>query len=242
MKEKLKDYIETVFADAPKTEEALAVKEEMLSNLYEKFDRLTSEGKSESAAFNTAIASVGDVSEVIQSLIENETVPETEFIGEDRGASQTAFTASDAAWSTEAPQAEKEPLKKRNALSVAIAVALFILSPVPVILFSELGWDTFGIALMFGMIAFGVFLLILFGMTKEEMKEEAASRHKDHAVRQRASKNPVYKAISSLLWALILCLYFGISFTTGKWQFTWLIFPIGAAVDNIIKAFFDLVS
>ena len=56
----------------------------------------------------------------------------------------------------------------------------------------------------------------------------------------RPRRSPVYGAVSGALWALTLCAYLLVSFLTGAWYITWMIFLIAAAVDNIIKAIFDL--
>ena len=53
-------------------------------------------------------------------------------------------------------------------------------------------------------------------------------------------KKRVRKSINSALWAIITVLYFLISFSTGAWYITWIIFLIGVAVENIIKAIFEL--
>ena len=37
-----------------------------------------------------------------------------------------------------------------------------------------------------------------------------------------------------------LCVYFILSFATGAWYITWLIFPIMAAVRQLINAIWDL--
>ena len=57
---------------------------------------------------------------------------------------------------------------------------------------------------------------------------------------ENQGKRALQKSISSGVWALIVVLYFVISFTTQAWYITWLIFPIGAAVDNIVRACMDL--
>ena len=57
---------------------------------------------------------------------------------------------------------------------------------------------------------------------------------------KKSRRSPVYGAISGALWALTVCGYLLVSFATGAWHVTWMIFLIATAVDNIIKAIFDL--
>ena len=44
------------------------MKEEILQNLTEKYNDLLSDGKSEVAAYNIAVAGIGDISELIEEL------------------------------------------------------------------------------------------------------------------------------------------------------------------------------
>ena len=69
------------------------------------------------------------------------------------------------------------------------------------------------------------------GTIMEEFKEWKASQDE---------KKKARKSINSAMWAVIVVLYFLISFSTGAWYITWVIFLVGVAVENIIKAIFDL--
>ena len=55
---------------------------------------------------------------------------------------------------------------------------------------------------------------------------------------QDESKHKTKKRSAYLgaFWSLIVALYFIISFATMAWYITWIIFLIGAAVEQIIKA------
>lgn len=70
MKERLRGYIDKLFEEAPKTDETLEVKEELLANLLEHYSDLIDSGKSEEEAYQTVINNIGDISEVIASLKE----------------------------------------------------------------------------------------------------------------------------------------------------------------------------
>ena len=58
--------------------------------------------------------------------------------------------------------------------------------------------------------------------------------------REKNENKSLMSAVNGAVWALTLTLYFVISFLTGAWYISWLIFIIGGAVSNIIKAVFDL--
>ena len=48
------------------------------------------------------------------------------------------------------------------------------------------------------------------------------------------------KSITKIISTIGLCVYFILSFATGAWYITWLIFPIMAAVKQLINAILDL--
>ena len=68
MNEKLRHYIDDLFANAPSTVRAVELKEELYQNLTDKYNDLIAEGKSEESAYNIAIASIGDVDSLITGL------------------------------------------------------------------------------------------------------------------------------------------------------------------------------
>jgi hypothetical protein len=50
----------------------------------------------------------------------------------------------------------------------------------------------------------------------------------------------VRRAISSAMWPIIVVVYFFISFAFHAWAYSWLIFILGAAFENILKLIFEL--
>ena len=75
----------------------------------------------------------------------------------------------------------------------------------------------------------------------DEEDEDGESEGKEKKKkRKRSRRSPIYAAISGALWIVTVCLYLQISSATGYWHVTWLIFLMATAVDNIIKAVFDL--
>lgn len=68
MKEKLKNFIDDIFVNAPKTQATLDAKEEFFANACDKYDDYIAQGKDETAAFNLTIAGIGNINEVLRSL------------------------------------------------------------------------------------------------------------------------------------------------------------------------------
>jgi sulfur transfer complex TusBCD TusB component (DsrH family) len=68
MKDKIKKYVDGLFADIYETQALQELKEEISANLLEKANDLVARGNSEEVAFQKAVASLGDMSELVGSL------------------------------------------------------------------------------------------------------------------------------------------------------------------------------
>lgn len=121
-----------------------------------------------------------------------------------------------------------EAKRKKSALLLAVAIMLYILCVVPPILFE----DVLGVVLMFVMIAAATGIIVYRAMLNSKDKKEE--------IEQKEPENPVLKAVKSCVWAVATVTYFAISFLSGAWYITWLVFPITGAITNIIEACFDL--
>lgn len=73
MKQKLKEYMDVLFADAEKKapgEPRLAeLKEEMLRDLYDKYDDLVASGRSPEKAYCLAVSGMGDMDALLDSVV-----------------------------------------------------------------------------------------------------------------------------------------------------------------------------
>ena len=217
MTDRLRETVEGRFKNAPATKQTVEIKEEILQNTIDRYNDLLAEGKSEQAAFNIAVAGIGDVEGLIEGL---------------KTATNSPYTRE-----------EIEKDRNRNALLLVVAVAMYIMSPIPAILLSNTTFnDTLGPALLFALIAVATGILIYRAKTKLiyiKSDETVVEDFKEWNF-QRKQDNSLMGAIIGAGWAVILAVYFLISFATGAWYVTWLIFPIGGAVTNIIRACFDL--
>ena len=64
MNKRIEAYVEALFADLPGEQYALDIKEELLSNLCEKYNDLIADGKTKEEAYSIVIASIGDVKDL----------------------------------------------------------------------------------------------------------------------------------------------------------------------------------
>ena len=107
MENKLRAYMDHLFQDVPNTKKAVEVKEEILQNIVDKYHDLVAEGKSEEAAYNIAIASIGDLDELLASLKDTSQMP------------NQMDSENYMAW------------RKKSAIRISVAIMLYILCVTP---------------------------------------------------------------------------------------------------------------
>lgn len=209
--EKIRNYVEELFKDAANTKKARELKEELLLDLNEKYSDLIKEGKKETEAYKEVISGIGDIDELINM---------------------------------HKYEVDYEDLRRKNALVVSICVGLYILSVVAAIVLDEIvnADDAITGISFFVICGLSTCILIYHNMTKpnylkkndtmvEEFKEWKNNRNKNDEIR---------KSVVSIMWSMIVILYFIISFTTYAWYITWVLFIIGSLVNQIINLIFRI--
>ena len=221
MEDRLRRYVDGIFEETTPTRKAVELKEEMIQNLEDKYKDLISEGKTPESAYNIAIAGIGDISGLLNELEEER---------------------KNTPWQ----KYENEAARKKSAMLTSVAVMMYILSPLPLIFLNIIGLGRFGaiigIPILFVIAAIATGLLIYNNMTKPRYEKESDSMIEEFREWKSESKDrkTMRSAISSALWTTIVVLYFIISFSTGAWYITWIIFIIGAAIESFINIFVNL--
>lgn len=213
MEEKLKAYVYACFEDAPKNARSIEVREEICSNVLDRYRDLLRSGATPDEAYDIARRSVGNVQEILEGL---EEVPKVQL-----AASSNA--------------------KKRGAF-IGIGVAMYILGVAMLIAIEAMGGEAQGVVALFVCVAVATGLCVygnavypkvppvtLRGMSEEEAEEFQQWRA------ERYETNVRKKKYSGVLWPLICAAYFIVSFATGAWYITWIIFIIGGAIDRLIE-------
>ena len=131
-----------------------------------------------------------------------------------------------------------EKSRKRSALLTAIAISLYILCPVPVILLQ----NEMGVMVLFLFIAAATAMLIYNGVTRERyVKADDTMVEEFKEWKQNSKqKNKAVDAIIGSFWLIAVCVYIVVSFMTGAWHITWIIFLIAAAIASMIRGIFML--
>lgn len=109
----------------------------------------------------------------------------------------------------------------------AISVMLYILCPIPLILLAETGAEIPGLCGTLAMVAVATAIHILSGAVGRKNVQERPA-------------DPLYKSIRALVSAVCVIGYLVLSFRSGAWYITWVIFPLASAVCGLIRAILDL--
>lgn len=201
MRQQLIQYVELLFAGAPGSEE---IKQEILQNTLDRYDDLVSQGKSDAAAYRLAISGIGDINEILGQPTEH-----TEPTAQPR---------------------QQEPEDREQRKLRAVAIAMYILCPIPLFILSEFDLATMGLCFTLALVATATYLLLLAKRSEPEEESEAAG----------APVSPKKQAVGRILGPVTLVVYLLVSFLTHAWAITWLIFPISGCIKGIINAVIDL--
>lgn len=216
MIEKFRVKLNELFENAPQTSRARELKEELLANLMDRYNDLLASGKSEEEAFNIAIAGIGDIDEIIIGLKDS-----YEFNPE---------------------QMRKD--REKRAFILSTSIGMYIMSVVILIMLTSVfrvSGDV-AICIMLTIDALATSLLIYNAVSRpkyikaddtivEEFKEWKSANN---------TEKEVINSIKSIMWLVIITLYFLLSFTLRIWSFSWILFIIGAAIERVITLMFQL--
>ena len=118
MREQLIHYVSLLFAGAKNAED---IQQEIMQNTLDRYDDMIAQGKTPEAAYRLAISGIGDINEILN------TIP--------------CQDSSDYA----APIPASEENSPASKIIRAIAIGLYILSPIPLFVLSELNLSTLGL-------------------------------------------------------------------------------------------------
>ena len=149
-------------------------------------------------------------------------------INEILGTATTKATAPHFDPIQEITQETPEEIKRKKIR--AIAVAMYILCAIPLLVLGDLGLDNLGLCLTLALVACATHLMVITSRKDDEDEE----KHKEEI------KHPLKESIGNIISIAGLLCYFVISFATGAWYITWLIFPIIACVRGLSDAIIDL--
>ena len=209
MESNIRSYVDEIFYETKPTRKAVELKEEMIQNLQEKYRDLVMEGKAPEAAYNIVIAGIGDVSSLLGEL-DSDSVPD---------------------------RAAQEEARRRSGMFIAIAVTMYILAVLPVLILQ----DVTGIVILIAMAAVATGLLVYNSIVRPspDDDDDDDSMVSNFRAWQAGTheRRTMMKAISSAFWSVVVALYIIVSFITGAWHLTWVIFLFAGALQSLFTAF-----
>lgn len=188
------------------------IKQEILQNTLDRYDDLIAQGKTPESAYRLAISGIGDINEILGST------PAT--------PRQTS-TAPQNSIPAKAMSIGSKVLK-------ACAIALYILCPIPLFIMDLVGMETIGLCGTLGIVAVATVLIVLSRRDTNTNHEAAKPQVQD------SPEKELRKSVGSLIGTIGFVTYMVVSFLTGAWYITWLIFPILGAVRGLVFAIMDL--
>ncbi|MEG2575484.1 MAG: permease prefix domain 1-containing protein [Christensenella sp.] len=197
MEEKLRQYVEKLFAEAPKTAKLRELREEILMNLKEKYSDLRETGVSEEEAYEIVKGSIGDVEELISSAQEADVPQEAERM----------------------PQEPHKDTKHKAFKEYMGAMWLIITALYFLISFATRAWHI-------------TWVIFIIGVAVEQCIRAIFCTEDEQGGTNGEKRKKIY---TSVFWMFIVIIYFVLSFATHAWYLTWIIFLIGAAINSIIR-------
>lgn len=122
--------------------------------------------------------------------------------------------------------------RKRHAIIVAVSVFLYIMSAAALIGFSTIEKSPIkGLLFCLAIVAIATMLIVFSSLSKPKEVKRSEALNKE---------TKLYKQITGILSGITLVIYMVISFLSGMWHITWLIWVIYGVVCEIIKLVFSL--
>jgi len=139
-------------------------------------------------------------------------------------------------------RAEYAPTHTRK---IALGVVMCILSAVPLVLVACIGEEKrvemlaiACVGILLFLVAYGVNLIVSTSITEGSF--DKLLQENDYTLKAKKS-NAFIGNISGIYWSLVIAGYLGWSFLSGRWDITWMVWPVAGilfgAVSGIIKAF-----
>ncbi len=128
---------------------------------------------------------------------------------------------------------KQKDVKSNFARNIAVSVMLYIFALIAMIICAaQFNQPIIGVSLFFGLIAVATGLIIYNGIyySKESNKNK------------NEKQDTIEKQVSNIIDLIAVIIYLCVSFLTGAWSITWIIFIIMALVNLIVKLIFSLKS
>ena len=135
---------------------------------------------------------------------------------------------------------KKESFKPKHVRNIVAGVVFFILAALPLVVGGILGAEDMNVAylvaFLLGMVSIGVYLLVKSGTVKSGYDILLGEGEYTKEERIRAKK---ISKIAGIYWPLATAIYLGWSFVSGKWDSTWVVWPLAGIIFGGIASLVD---
>lgn len=135
----------------------------------------------------------------------------------------------------------RERRLKTNTWLNVIGVALCIVGVIPLIVLTLLGGEqgavtavAIGLSVLFPVVAGGVFLMVFTGV-----RDGAAAALLSLGTDKRSDK--LKESVEGLYWCAAVAIYLGWSFLSGRWDITWIVWPIAGVLSGFIENVIEII-
>lgn len=215
----IRRYVDDLFLNIPRSPEVTELKEELLSNMTENYENYIRQGKTEEEAYDLVVNDSRDLDEMLADIPSHDELAQ-----------------------------EARYFRRRNAKNTAIGVAMYIIGAAFLIGLGGFG-DYLGKPDFYGLIGLLVLLVISAGATgliiythmstPPEYKNQI--NEMDYEYKYADIKyGRILNNILSIYWAIITFIYLAVSFSTRRWDITWLIWILASIFQSIIRTIFEM--
>ena len=225
MDDKLNQQIEKLFENSPNIRQIRELKEEIQANSHDKLRDLMAKGMDEDAAVRQILDELGDMGGVIANDAQSELDEQREL------------------------QRIMRNYRKRTVALIAAASLMYLAGFIMMILIKANGAmrvsATTGVLGFLLLFATATIILVFNFVNRPEIKtdknlavtDEDKNDYKEIAKKMKKMMGP----LTSSMWLLTVIIFFFLSFATGKWSLTWLIFILASALQVVINMFVEYV-
>ena len=129
---------------------------------------------------------------------------------------------------------KKAAFEKKFQFSIGGGITFVLLGIVPVVLFEGLDdeWiNTCATGFFMGMVALAAFLFVSAGIVRGNF--DKLLQEGDYTKEKKTARNRI-EPLAGIYWCIVAAIYLGISFYTGAWETTWIIWPVTGALFGAI--------
>jgi len=208
MRETIKKYVEELFQAAPSTRRARELKDELLTNLTDRYDDLVEAGEDPQIAYAKVIDGIGDVEELIAML------EEQDFLN----------------------PVTQEKQRQKSALLVSGAVGIYILAIIPTFIRPGRAGTVVALIMVAAatmLLVYNGMSRPRYNKTDDSLVEDFKEWNQGKSQRKAAMA-----AIQSLIWTIAVIVYLLCGFLLHLWHIAWIAFLVAVAVNQVIRLVF----